>query len=211
MENQNRKYKIEIAQTFIMSAMVLISAWSGYQASAWGGVQSFRLAESSAAGRMASQKALIADNQMLLDGILVANFAHAVIEDKKEVAKFYIEHVPPQLGNVLNAWLATKPLENPDAPADPLAMTEYREKVVPVYYAEVVKWGEEAELKYKKAQQANQTSSEYVFTTVLLSSVLFLGGIVSKLEKERVRMSLLVVAYAFALVTFGLLLTLPIA
>ena len=125
------------------------------------------------------------------------------------MVEFYLAHVPPQLRNVLNAWLATKPLENHDAPADPLAMPEYREKVVPVYYAEVAKLGEEAELKYKEAQQAKQTSSEYVFTTVLLCSVLFLGGIVSKLEKERVRLSLLAVAYALGLATLSLLLTLP--
>jgi hypothetical protein len=48
--------------------------------------------------------------------------------------------------------LATKPLENPDARADPLAMPEYREKIVPVYYTEVAKLGKEAELKYKEAQ-----------------------------------------------------------
>ena len=113
--------------------------------------------------------------------------------------------------NVLTAWLANKPLENPNSPADPLTMPEYTEKVVPVYYAEVVKLGEEAELKTEEAQQAKQTSSEYVFITVLLSSALFLAGIVSKLEKRRVRIALLAVAYVIALATLGLLLTLPIS
>lgn len=210
MKDQNNEYKIEIAQTFLMSAMVLITAWSGYQSSVWGGIQSFKIADSYALGRIASQKVLTVDNKMLLDGILVANFAHAVIENNKDVMEFYLEHVPPQLKNVLNAWLATKPLENPDAPADPLSMPEYREKVVPAYYADVEKLGKEAELKYKEAQAAKQTSSEYVFTTVLLSSVLFLGGIVSKLERRRVKIFLLAVAYAIALATVGLLLTLPI-
>lgn len=211
MENQSREYKIEIAQTFLISAIVLITAWSGYQSSVWGGVQSFKIAESYAAGRMGSQKALIADNKMLLDGILVVNFAHAVIENKKDVVEFYLAHVRPQLRDVLNAWLAAKPLENTDAPADPLSMAEYREKVVPDYYAEVARLGEEAERKFNEAQEAKQTSSEYVFTTVLLSSVLFLGGIVSKLEKRRVRIALLAVAYAIALATLCLLLTLPIS
>ena len=108
MEDQRRKYKIEIAQTFLMSAMVLISAWSGYQASAWSGAQSFKIAESYAAGRMASQKALIADNQMLLDGILVVNFAHAVIENRKDVVEFYLQHVPLQLRSSMRGWLPNR-------------------------------------------------------------------------------------------------------
>ena len=94
MEDEKKEYKIEIAQTLLMSAVVLISAWSGYQSSVWSGIQSFKIAESYKAGRMASQKALIADNKMLLDAILVVNFAHAVIENRKDAVGFYLSMFP---------------------------------------------------------------------------------------------------------------------
>lgn len=209
MDSERKKYRIEIAQTILLSSVILVTAWSGYQASVWDGVQSIKIAEAYAAGRMASEKAIVADNNLMLDGILVVNLADAVIGKRTEVVDFYLRHVPREFGHVLNAWLAALKLENVDPPPHPLAMAEYKEKVIPLYFAGVAELEKKVELKFNEAREAKHTSSEYVFATVLLSSVLFIGGIVPKVISLRTRLSLLVLAYGVAVWTCGLLLNLP--
>ncbi|MFO7686816.1 MAG: hypothetical protein R6V60_12040 [Desulfobacterales bacterium] len=54
--------RIETAQTILLSFVVLISAWCGYQAGRWGGIQPLKLAESNSVSVMAAKQVLIRHN-----------------------------------------------------------------------------------------------------------------------------------------------------
>jgi hypothetical protein len=51
----------ELLVAVILGLATLGSAWSGYQSGLWSGIQTFRLAESTAAGRRAGEKAVYAN------------------------------------------------------------------------------------------------------------------------------------------------------
>jgi hypothetical protein len=209
MNKEEKENVIEIAQAVLLSAVVVATAWCSYQAGQWSGAQIFKIAASDSMNRAASKQTLLADSARTVDSIMVMNFASAVIEQRQEVADFYLHHVRPDLGDLLKAWLATKPLENPDSPPHPFAMPQYTEKIAFVYEREAEKLRNEAERTLEEAYEAKQISDDYVFKTVLLASVLFIGGILSKIRSQKIRLVLLGLAYIVALVTFGFLLTMP--
>ncbi len=211
MEAEIKENKIEIAQAILLSAVVVATAWCSYQAGLWSGKQSFSIANSYAIGRIATEKQLVAENSMIVDSISVLNFATAIIEKNVEVANFHLQHVRPELRELLEAWLATDPLENPDAPPHPLAMPEYTEKIAPSYTKEAEQMRKEAEMRMDDAYYAKRISSDYVFMTVLFSIVLFIGGILSKIASLKVRFFLLGMDYVVAIVTLVWLLTLPLS
>lgn len=59
------------------------------------------------------------------------------------------------------------------------------------------------------AREANQDGVNFILTTVLFSSVLFLAGIQTKVGHIRLRLLLIIVAAGIFVVAFGLVLVLP--
>ena len=80
----------------------------------------------------------------------------------------------------MDAWLATDPGGNPDAPAAPFSMPEYQVSE----FAEAERLVEIADQAAIDARAANQTGDNYVLTAVLFAAVLFFSGIASKLENR---------------------------
>ncbi len=60
----------------------------------------------------------------------------------------------------------------------------------------------EAEAEFAKGTEANQTSDEYILNTVILASVLFLGGIASKFKAMSARW--VIIVFSLAILVFGL-------
>ena len=201
MDNVKNEKVIELAQTFLLSAVVLFTAWCGYQSGRWGGVQTFKLSESHALTVLAVKKTLIAESRRTTDIVLASNFVNAVVEKNQPLIDYYISNLDTELGRLLKAWLDTNPLENENAPPHPLAMPHYIDNISRGYLKEVENLFEREQLLLEEAQEAKRISSNYTFKTVLLSAVLFLGGILSKMDWLKLKICLLVVAYCIALVT----------
>ncbi len=49
-EKERLKHSIELATAIIISLSTIASAWCAYQATLWGGIQTFRLSEVNARG-----------------------------------------------------------------------------------------------------------------------------------------------------------------
>lgn len=81
----------------------------------------------------------------------------------------------------VDAWLATQPRINPEAPPGPFQMPEYR-----VSLAErAAQLEEEAANLFEKGKAANEHSDDYVLNAVILASVLFLAGIAPRFDWRR--------------------------
>ncbi len=111
----------------------------------------------------------------------------------------------PELKVAFDAWLATDPDHNPDAPPGPQAMPEYEQP-------DEVK----AKALHAKADRlANEGSDQggnaddYVRTTVYLATVLFLIGISSHFPIKLARYGLIVVGVAILLFAIVQLLSFP--
>jgi hypothetical protein len=106
---------------------------------------------------------------------------------KEEIA---IRRFRPEFRVAFNAWMATNPLHNPNAPPGPTYMPQYK---LPAQ-AKANALDNEATAKFAEGTQAGLTGDNYVQITVFLAAVLFLVGIGSSFKLHGVR---------FALITLG--------
>ena len=111
----------------------------------------------------------------------------------------------PEYRVAFDAWLATDPFTNPDAPAGPQAMPEY----VPTGLANSRELDKEADEQLAEGEDAAETADSYVRTTVILASVLFLVGISTQLPLRAVRYGLLAVGTGLLIFGGVLILLLP--
>jgi hypothetical protein len=111
----------------------------------------------------------------------------------------------PEYRVAFDAWLATDPFTNPDAPAGPQQMPVYK----PAGEALSRKLDLQANQLYRDGQSAGETGDQYVRTTVILASVLFLVGISTHFPIRVVRFGLIAVGAALLLVATVAIARLP--
>jgi hypothetical protein len=104
-----------------------------------------------------------------------------------------------------NAWIATHPLKNPNAPADPSDMPQY---VIPQQKQAAVLTAQ-ANALFSAGQSDAGTADKYVRLTVLLAAVLFLVGIGSRFPVRVARYGLITIAAGLLVVSVVQLLGLP--
>jgi hypothetical protein len=87
----------------------------------------------------------------------------------------------------VNAWIATRPLKNSNAPLTPFAMPQYRLAA----RAEAERLNAEAELSSGRVLRNIQRSTNYVLGVVLFATALFFAGMSTKLRLRGARVALL--------------------
>lgn len=190
----------EIAAAVMLSIATVATAWCAYQSTRWSGVQATSFAEASTA-RVESTRAFNEGMQLLsIDANTFLQYVEAFSEDKTDLLTFYetrlfrIDFLP-----YFEEWLATEPLENPDAPRNPFVNEAYRDTL----FARSNELEIDAAAKFETAKDANQTGDDYVLATVLFASVLFFGGISSKFDSARIQVALVILAVL--MFTFGVI------
>jgi hypothetical protein len=99
--------------------------------------ETFRLAGAAAANRAAMEKHLLTEQQFTLDAIQVLHIVDHLIEGRSKLVDFYVNRIRPELRAAVEAWIALKPLENPNTAAHPLVMPEYTQRVLDARRADV--------------------------------------------------------------------------
>lgn len=211
MDNDRINRRLEIVEAVLLSLAVLGTAWCAYEGTRWSGIQTFRMAEANAKAREATAKQVLAEQQRTLDGLIIMNIVQAVVEKKENVVEFYLTRSRPEMRAALKAWLATKPLENAEAPAHPLLMAEYVQKVPLKFEEENQRLRAEGDQKMKEAMEANQTGDNYVLMTVLFATVLCFVGMGSKFQMPRLRIVVLTFAGLILTITIVVLALYPVA
>ncbi|MEK6254308.1 MAG: hypothetical protein N2B05_06415 [Gemmatimonadales bacterium] len=180
---------LEMCAAALMSIATVATAWCAYQSAEWGGEQAFLLGESQRAGRQADLHAGLAAQKRNLDVAVFMEWIGGIATDNERLTDFYAARFPPNLGIAVEAWLATEPRTNPNAPAHPFLMEEYRVAEDSIAATAAV----ESEAKWAEARQADENGDRFVLLTVIFASVLFFGGIEQKFKDRNVRTGLLVV------------------
>jgi hypothetical protein len=197
----------ELIATFVLALATLAAAWSGYEASRWGGVQSTAYSQAGALRTESTRASTSAGQLIQIDIAIFTNWINAYASDQQDLMNFYEERFRPDFLPAFEAWLETDPENNPDAPLDPFLMSEY--SLPEIEESRVLL--EQAQDTFEEGQEANQTSDNYVFMTIIFASVLFLGGIQSRFKSIPARLviiflSLLILAYGlYNLITFPII------
>jgi len=185
-----RERRFEGVATILLALAALAAAWSGYQAALWNGVGSTHESDAAAFRTRAATAAGEANQLRLADLGVVESFVNATFTGNAALAEFYRQRAGPELKPALDAWIATHPIANPDAPPSPLAMPEYKV----AKDAEAARLAADAEKADAGNRQASHVSNRYTLATLLLAAVLFFAAISERFEVFVPRVTLLALA-----------------
>jgi hypothetical protein len=185
----------QIVTAIMLGVVALATAWSGYQATRWAGEQSTLYAQASALRVESSRASTLAGQIRLNDSISVNNWLNAYLQGNIKLANIFQRRFSPQLQVAYQAWLATNPFTNPNAPPGPLFMPQY--KVSQDQLANSL--DAKAEATFDKGQAAKEQGDAYVLNTVFLATVLFLTAIAENFKWNQIRAVILVVALVMLL------------
>lgn len=182
-----REKRFELTAVILLALTALATAWSGYQASLWDGLQSSSYTQASAARTEAAQLHTEANQYRIADLTVFQAHVNALIDGDQEGADFYSERFRDEFAVAHEAWLALDPLNNSDAPATPLAMPEYQLAAE----QSALELEAKADRLFTAGEDANAISDVYTLTTLLFAVVLFFTAVSERFEYERVRVGLL--------------------
>jgi hypothetical protein len=198
---------LELLATILLACAAVATAWSSYQSARWSGVQAIDFSNANAARVESTRASTQAGQETQVDVITFTQWANAYAVDDQPLVDFYFQRFRPEFRPAMLAWIATRPLKNPNAPATPFVMPQYK----------VAKAAESDELLAKAetasadARESNQRSDNYVLAVVLFASALFFAGISTKLRGPGHRTALLAFGYVLFLGTLVWLVTFPIS
>ena len=196
----------ETISAILLGLVTIATAWSGYQAARWGGEQSTLYTDALSLMVDSTRTAAEANQLTLVDIALFLNYADAYAAGNAELATFYYERFRLEARPAVEAWLATEPRSNPEAPPGPFQMPEYR-----VSLAErAIQLEKEAADLFEAGKVANEHSDDYILNAVLLASVLFLAGIAPRFDWQPLVVVILVAAVVVLVIGLYSLSTLPI-
>lgn len=178
--------KLEIYTSVLLAVASLLTAWCAYQASAWGSDQA---TAAQAAGRLRTEAsaAYTRSGQMsIVDVVAFTNWLNATNVEDARLADFYRARFTADFLPAFDAWLALKPLQNPDAPPTPFGMKEYKQ----TFYLKATELEQQANTQGEAFAFANATSTAYVRNTVLFATTLFLCSMAGRFDIRGVRLGL---------------------
>jgi hypothetical protein len=198
---------IDIAAAVLLPLATVASAWCAYQASVWNGLQTFHLSAANADNRRAVEQLILANEHQIFDVSVLIEYIEARAAGQEQIAAFLMRRFREDTRPAIERWLKTDPLNNPKAPASPFVLPEYQ----PREETRLHQYQQRATQKLTAARQANKTGDNYVFLTVLFASVLFFGGLATKVDVRFMRLTMLIVAATLFIICLGLLVALPTA
>ena len=188
----------EVIATLVLALATVATAWSGYQAARWGGEQSSSYSQAGALRTESVRASNQAGQLIQIDIGLFTNWVNAFAAGDQQLTGFYENRFRDEFKPAFEAWIATEPVANPDAPSTPFEMPEYR--VSAAEESSILE--EQAAESFAKGEAANQIGDNYILNTVFLASVLFLGGIASRFKAMSARW--VIILFSLGILAFGL-------
>ena len=171
--------RVEVGSTVLLAVAAVATAWCSYQATRWNGEQATAGARTNAIRIEAARAQGLAQAQTQVDVATFTQWVDAYARQETQLADFYFERFRAEFKPAVDAWIAARPLKNPDAPLTPFAMPQYRLAAT----ADAERLDAEAEVSAAAVRPANiQRASNYVLGVVLCAVSLFFAGMSTKLR-----------------------------
>jgi len=200
-------HRLELAAVVLLAIAAVATAWSSYQSSRWHGKQAQAQSASIAARVESTRASGVANRQTQIDVALFTQWVDAYAREQSELASFYRQRFREEFTPAFDAWVATRPLRNSDAPLSPFALPEYK----------LAATAEAATLEARAAAASNnvgtyiQRADNYVLAVVLFAAALFFAGISTRLRSPTTRMVVLGLGYALFLGNLIWIATFPVS
>lgn len=180
--------RVELVSTVLLALAAVATAWSSYQATRWNGEQTKASSRTNAIRIEAARAQGLSEAQKQVDVMTFTQWVDAYARNEQDLADFYFRRFRDEFRPAVTAWLATRPLRNPDAPLTPFAMPQYRLAAE----EEAQRLDAEAEVSSAVVRRNIQRASNYVLGVVLFAVSLFFAGMSVKLADPRLRRVMLV-------------------
>jgi hypothetical protein len=207
MTNEAGRDWVELVATILLSVATVATAWSAYQANRWNGEQAKAAARANATRIESTRASGVANRQVQIDVALFTQFIDAFAQEQTELANFYRTRFREEFKPAFEAWVATRPRTNPDAPLSPFELPEYRLAA----NEEAERLEADADAFAAEARRNIQRSSNYILGVVLFASALFFAGMSTKLATPRLRVVLLGIGCLLFLGTLVWIATSPVS
>jgi hypothetical protein len=169
---------LEVATVVVMGLSSVATAWSSYQSSLWSGLQSESYTQASGLRVESTRASARAATLTSIDVSVFTSWVDAMGREEEDLAEFYQARFRDEFRPAFEAWVASRPLVDPNAPRSPFEMGEYQ--ISDEARADSLLAA--AELTFQQGRDANRTSDRYVLTLVLFATVLFLTGLTQTLH-----------------------------
>jgi hypothetical protein len=173
----------ELVATVLLAVAAVATAWSGYQATRWNGEQTKASSRTNAIRIDAARAQGLSEAQKEVDVATFIQWVDAYAHRETELTTFYERRFRAEFKPAFQAWRATEPLTNPNAPLTPFVMPQYRLAAE----ADAERLDAEAEVSAAQVRRNIQRASNYVLGVVLFSVSLFFAGMSTKLTTPRLQ------------------------
>jgi hypothetical protein len=181
-----RMWWTELTATLLLGLAAVGAGWSAYQSASWSRAQTFSLYRVADARFRASMLQNRAYLLRITDIESFTAYAQAVSQNDVTGANFIFQRFRPVMKAAVTAWLATRPLQNPAAPSNPLSMKEYRL----TEEDESQRINKQADQVFHEAQLASGISDRYVPMVVVFALVTLFCGFSPKFWSPGMRMAI---------------------
>jgi hypothetical protein len=187
---------ISMFEAALLALVAVLAAYSGWAAAKWSTESSLQLATATADRAKAVAANLDALNSVNFDLATFNDWFSARVVENTTAMAIAEERFSPNFHRAFEAWLATKPETNPDAPPGPTYMPQYHQPAKVL----AATLNAKATADYSAGEKAGANADSYVLTTVYLATVLFLAGIGSHFGFRAIRLTLAGVGSAILIV-----------
>jgi hypothetical protein len=197
--------RVTILEAVLLAVVALLAGWSGYASAKWGTEAQLKLARASTTRTQANRANLDAMELRNFDSSTFEAWFTAYAAGNRSAMAIAERRFRPAFRTAFDAWQRTNPATNPHAASGPTFMPEYQQPEL----VRSKKLDAKADVLYREGAKAASTADEYVRTTVLLATVLFLVGISGHFRVRAARYGLVGVGAAIMLVAFTIIVLSP--
>jgi hypothetical protein len=205
-DEDRRDWILPVIEAVLLAVVAVLAAWSGYSSARWSTDSRLKLAQASTTRTEASNNELAALTQRNFDSSTFEAWFAAYVAGDPQKEAVAMRRFTPNFLRAFNAWMATDPLTNPNAPPGPTYMPQYKLPRATLAASQ----NNKADLLYDQGSADADHSDDYVRATVYLATVLFLIAISGHFRIRNIRVALIAVGVlilAFSLVDLA---TLPL-
>lgn len=204
-DNDGAPSSLELLAVIVLSVTAVLTAWSGFESSKWGGEMSIAFSQASTARIEAARHDAQADAERGFDLNIFGVYVQAVAADNEQLQDFVEQRFTDHFQVAFDAWMALDPLNNPDAPPGPFTMPEYQ----PPGEALAAEADARADDLFAQALENNQRGDDYTLMTVLFALVLFLTAVSQRLRAKVLTSTVIGGAIILLIVGIGFLIAMP--
>lgn len=180
--------RLELWSAVLLAAATVATAYSAYEATRWGGVQSTSFTEAGAARTESAKAESDGFTLVAIDADIFTQYAVAFSNNNKRLLRILRDRFfRKEFRVAYQAWLEQHPLTNPKAVKLPFQLPEY--KIAKLEEAD--RLSEKANRRFEAGREANQTSDEYILGTIFFAAVLFFAGLAPKFNTDRIAVATL--------------------